>query len=159
MAPEKPGEGEATPSLNEALAELGPRQLALGKLDVKIVDAVKKLEEKLRARLSTRVVTSISLDETTQRVEVLAFGKLDGRWQLLIETGELDEPEFWKKQPLVSASREMRVRVFTGGFMEQLVRDAAKQLDEQIADRHEALKIADNLIDALGEEADDGIPF
>jgi hypothetical protein len=159
MAPETTGEGEATPSLNEALADLGPRQLALSKLDTRIVDAVKKLEEKLRARLSTRVVTSISLDEATEHVEVLAFGKHDGKWQLLIESGDLGDPAFWKKQPLVSASREMRVRVFTEGLMEKLVRDAAKQIDEQIEERHNAIKIADQLIDALGEEADDDIPF
>ncbi len=157
MTPEKSGEGEAVPSINEALAELGPRQLTLGKLDVRITEVVKTLEEKLRARLSTRVATGMFLDENTERVEVLAFGKHDGRWQFLIETGDLDQPELWKKQPLVSASRETRVRVFTEGFMEKLVRGAAKQLDEQIAERHSALKIADHLIDALG--ADDDTPF
>lgn len=146
------------PSLTEALAELGPRQRALGKLDTKLTEAVKTLEEKLRARLSTRVATDIFYDEATEQVELLVFGKHDGKWQLQIESGDIDQPELWKKQPLVSASRETRVRMFTGGFVEKLVRDAATQLDEQITKRQNALTMADALITAL-TGPDDDIPF
>jgi hypothetical protein len=52
---------------------------------------------------------------------------------------------------------DKRVRVLTGGFLEKLVRDAARQLDAQISERKNAIKIADSLIEVLDSatEADE----
>jgi hypothetical protein len=91
-----------------------------------------------------------TFEQGTEWGEVLAFGKWDGKWQLLIESGIIGDPEEeWKTQPLVTASRDQRVRVLTGGFLEKLVREAAVQLDAQISERKDAIKIADNLVEVL----------
>jgi hypothetical protein len=159
MKAKKTGEGGAVPSLNEVVSDLAPRRVALNNLDLKIVDALKRLEEKLRAHISTRVSISmeVTLEQGIEWGEMLTFGKWDGKWQLLIEAGVIGDPEDWKTQPLVTASRDKRVRVFTEGCMEKLVREAAAQLDVQIAERKEAIKIADNLVEVLesATEADE----
>lgn len=165
MAPvRKAGGGEATPSLTKVVSELKPRRLALSTLDTQLADTLRVVEEKLREHVSTRVSTCIELEvqdgQGTTWSEVLAFGKWDNKWQLLLESGLDEDPEGWKTQPLVTAAREKRVKVFTDGHMEKLIREAAKQLDAQIAEREAALKIASNLIEALdGEERLDDIPF
>lgn len=151
MAPKKRGDGEAVPPLQEVVSELTPRRVALGRLDITLLDSLKAIEEKLRTHLSTRVSVTIDsqLEEGMEWAEVLTFGKWDGKWQFLLEYGETSDPEGWKTQPLVTASREKRVSVFTGGFIERLVRAAVAQLDAQIAEREAAIKIASNLIAAL----------
>jgi len=156
----KAGGGEALPSLNSVLSTLATHRSKLDEYDKQLSEVVKTLEDKLRARISTRVFTVMQTGgefphELWQ--ERLTFGKWDGRWQLLIESGDIDDPESWKTQPLISAAREMRVRVFTDGFMEKLIREAGQQLEAQIAERVNAMKIASNLIDALA--VDDDIPF
>lgn len=159
MKAKKTGEGGAPPSLNEVVSDLAPRRVALNNLDLKIVDALKRLEEKLRAHISTRVSITMeaTFEEGIEWGEVLTFGKWDGKWQLLIETGVIGDPEDWKTQPVVTASREKRVRVLTEGFLEKLVREAAVQLDVQISERKKAIKIADNLVEVLesATEADE----
>lgn len=153
MAPKKRGDGEAVPlpPLQEVVSELTPRKLALGKLDLKLLDSLKAIEEKLREHLSTRVSVTIdsNIEEGMEWAEILTFGKWDGKWQFLLEYGETGDPDNWKTQSLVTASREKRVSVFTGGFIENLVRAAVAQLDEQIAERENAITIASNLIGAL----------
>lgn len=153
--------GEALPSLATVLSKIAKRRGDLDTLDTKLTESVTTLEEKLRNHISTRVSTVIQEGDPFDDQERLIFGKWDGRWQFLIETGGFDSPENWKTQPLVNASREMRVRVFTGGFMEKLVREAEQQLEAQIAEREKAMKVASNLIEALGPEGgpDDDIPF
>lgn len=160
MAPKKTGGSESMLPLKEIVADLGPRRITLDKLDLQILNAIQALEERLRARISTRVTTVIETTGTAggpEWAEILTFGKHDGQWQFLIENGDISDPEDWKRQPLSSASREKRARVFTEGFLEKLVREAAQQLDGQISERKQAVKIAENLIDALG--VDDDIPF
>lgn len=162
MAPKKLGGGEAVslPPLQQVVSELAPRKVTLGKLDLTLIDSLKTLEEKLRDHLSTRVTVNVdgAVDmEGGQWAEMLTFGKWDGRWQFLLEFGDPGDPEDWKTQPLVTASREKRVHVFTGGFVEKLVRAAVVQLDTQIAERENAVKIARSLIAAL--EVDNDRPF
>jgi len=163
MAPKKLGGGEATalPPLHEVVSELAPRKGALSKLDLKLVESLKTLEEKLREHLSTRVSVNVDsrFEEGMEWVEMLTFGKWDGRWQLLLESGDPGDPENWKTQPLVSASREKRVEVLTSGAIEKVVREAVTQLDAQIAEREHAMKVANDLITALTPGGDDDLPF
>jgi len=157
MEPKKLVDGEALslPPLQVIVSELAPRRIALAKLDIRLLDSLKTLEEKLREHLSTRV--SVLIDAEEDWVESLTFGKWDSKWQFLLENGAAGEPDSWKTQPLVTASREKRVSVFTDGFIEKLVRAAVEQLDAQIAERENAITIAGSLIGAL--EADDDLPF
>jgi hypothetical protein len=154
--------GEAVPPLEVVLSDIAKRNLTLGKLDLKIVSAVKTLEEKLRGHLSTRVSTTIdaSVEQGVEWCEVLTYGKLDGKWQFLIESGHTDDPDGWKTQPLASAAREKRIEVFTGGFLEKLVRGAAAHLEAQISEREKAIEIANSLIAAFAEHGvGDDHPF
>ncbi len=159
MTPRKQGGGGASPSLKDAVAELAPRKNTLGELDLKLLESLKTVEHKLREHLPTRVSVTIesNSDVGVEWAEVLTFGKWDGKWQFLLENGETNDPEGWKTQPLVTASREKRVTAFTGGHIEKLVRAAVSQLDAQITERENALAIASSVIDAL--EVDDDHPF
>ena len=152
------------PSLHKVVADLAPRRQTLSALDNKLSELVRTFEEKLREHVSTRVSTCIDSgmreEIGSSWIEMLTFGKWDNKWQFLLETGDDDDPENWKIQPLGSAPREKRVQVFTEGHMEKLIREASKQLDAQIAEREKAVKIADALIgvlDPLG--ADDDLPL
>jgi hypothetical protein len=160
----KAGGGEAAPPLQEVVAELAPRRQTLSALDNKLSELLRTIEEKFRDHVSTRVSTcinSVMQEEIgSSWVEMLTFGKWDNKWQLLLESGDDDDPENWKVQLLSSAPREKRVQVLTEGHMEKLIREASKQLDAQIADREKAVQIADALVVVLNPQgADDDLPF
>lgn len=145
------------PSLVKVVTELSQRRARIDALDTAISDLIKKIEEMLRAHVSTRVYTIIGGGPTTDHpgdpdelyVEQLVFGKHDGRWQLLVESGRMDEDVGWKTTPLLSAPREVRASVFSRGHAEKLVRGALAQLDEQIKEREHAYALASDLANAL----------
>lgn len=154
----KNGEGVPLPSLKQVVSALAPRRKTLNNLDLQLVEALKRVEDRLRAHISTRVSTELEtrFEEGAEWCEELTFGKLDGKWQLLIESGLVGDPEIWKAQPLVTSSRERRVQVLNGGFLEKLVHEAVAQLDAQIAEREAAIKMANNLADVLGSVTEAG---
>lgn len=78
----------------------------------------------------------------------LVFGKHDGKWQLLIELSLPDDTS--DITPLLSCSRETRLRVFSEGHLEALVRGAVSQLDKQLIAREAAVEKARKLVTALG---------
>lgn len=160
----KPADAPATPPpLVKIVNELSKRRVRIDALDTAISDLIKTIEETLRAHVSTRVYTPIGGGPSTDTpgdpdelyVEQLVFGKHDGRWQLLIEAGRLDDDRGWRTTPLLSAPREVRVSVFSGGHAEKLVRGALAQLDEQIKEREYAHALAQSLASALGGPDDD----
>jgi hypothetical protein len=150
--------GEALPSIKVVLDDLGRRQLQLDALDTQISNLIKRIEDALRKHISVRVCTDLhdySVDPNPIAFTLLAFGKLDGKWQLTIETGLLnDHDTSVTVKPLLSAPREMRMRVFNDGHVEAMVRGATAQLEQQIAQRRKAIETGCALAEAL-----DGIPF
>jgi hypothetical protein len=140
--------------LKKIVGGLAPRTAQISELDNTISTATKRLEEGLRAHISTRVSTTLQASDDGMWIEQLTFGKFDGRWQLLIESGEIDDENDWKTTPLVSAPRETRLNAFNNGHVEKLIRNALAQLDAQIKERVAAVEIAGRLIAVLEPEPD-----
>lgn len=147
--------GEAPPAIEEILGTLRDRRKRLDEADTRISDLIKEIETELQSHLNVRVSTDITdhSDGSTGGVETsLAFGKHDGKWQLIVEVDFPDGAA--NKTSLLSCAREMRVRVIAEGHVERLIRGAVGQLDKQIAVREKAIEKATELVVALG-----GIPF
>jgi hypothetical protein len=142
--------GEALPAIEHVLEALKDRRKRLDDADTQISNLIKDIETELQAHVNTRVWTDMT--DAGGPETVLAFGKHDSKWQLLIE---MEFPDgTGNTTPLLSCSREARVRVFAEGYIEALVRGAVAQLDKQLAVRENAISKATDLVRALG-----GIPF
>jgi hypothetical protein len=126
-------------TLREALAAAGRKSAQLADLDEQISVAIATIEERLRACVSTRIETPIDA-----RRSKLVFGKLDNKWQLIVE--DRDRP-----LPLLKATRSARARVFAEGVVLRLITSAADQLDAQVRDRDLALFAAGEVIALLTE--------
>lgn len=164
------------PGLPAVLKQLSDRTTQLNQLDDRIAKAISILEHALRKHLSVRVHQVISQHSTdfgsSDRLEVLTFGKHRGKWQLLIEWGTADLDRNFTADddgstPLLNCARDKRAAVFEGGHIEHLIRAAFVQCEEEIASRQKAVAIADRLLADLGATdleppsatADDDIPF
>lgn len=142
---------ESPPPLDIVLKALVERRTVLDKLDDKLSALIQRIESVLRMQVSTRITRVISEDE--RRIECLTFGKHDGRFMLLLESGfqERDgEISIDNCTPLLSTSRETRTLVFAEGHVEQLIRSAHEQFSEQIVMREKALVAAEQIANALG---------
>lgn len=136
--------------IKQALAELATTQERLNDLDTRISIAIRDVEERIRDHVSTRIAIVVGLPNRDEAV--LAFGKHDGKWCLVLEErgGPKSGPQ---RTPLLSVPREVRAEVFVGGHIEHLIRAAASQIADQIAGREVAVRNADELLDALGRPA------
>lgn len=144
--------GEALPAITDVLDTLKARRKRLDDADTQISNLIKEVETELVSHFNIRVWTDITDHDSSGFETVLAFGKHDGKWQLLIE---VDFPDGGSdKTPLLSCTRETRVRVFAEGHVEALIRGAVAQLDKQLVVREKAIDKATELVRALG-----GIPF
>lgn len=143
--------GEALPELSNILVELGKRSAALDSIDTEISQLISRVEEGLRVHFSVRISHTIAVHDG-EYIEQLVFGKMDGKWQLLIESGDLGDD--LSETPLISSPRETRARVFREGHVEAMIRGAVAQLDAQLTERRAALAAGNALAEAL-----DGIPF
>lgn len=146
---------EALPPLDAVLAELEDRRKKIDEADTQLSSLIAQAEKALQNLFSIRVSTSIDDPREASDVEhFLVFGKHDAKWQLLIESCNLNMFEGDDVKPLLSCSREIRLKIFTEGHLETLIRGAVAQLDKQLAVREDALKKARSLILDLGE-----VPF
>lgn len=146
--------GDALPALSQVLTDLAKRSAALDAIDTQISQLITRVEDGLREHFSIRISHPIHRDFGGEDYEDLVFGKWDGKWQLLIESGDIGSPDDPAVTPLMSSAREMRAKVFVEGHVEAMIRGAVAQLDEQLAQRRAALETASALAEAL-----DGIPF
>ena len=144
--------GEALPAITDVLDTLKSRRQKLDEADTRISDLIKDVESALEAHFNIRVWTDITDYEKNGWPTVLAFGKHDGKWQLVIEVEFPDGAD--SKTPLQSCSRDTRLRAFVDGHVEDLIRGAVTQLDKQLEVREKAIDKASELVRALG-----GIPF
>lgn len=143
---------EALPAIENVLESLQDRRKRLDEADTRISTLIQNIEAELQTHLNIRVSTDITDYDTNGFPTVLVFGKQDGKWQLIIEAEFPDGTS--DKTPLLSCSRETRVRVFTDGHVEALIRGAVGQLDKLLAVRDKAIGKATDLVHALG-----GVPF
>ncbi len=145
--------GEALPAIADVLDTLRERRKRLDDADTLISTLIKDVEKELQAHFNIRVWTDITEYQSGGAFPtVLAFGKQGGKWQLVVETEFPDGTD--DKTPLLSCSRETRVRMISDGHLEELIRGAVGQLDKLIAVREKAVEKAEDLVRALG-----GIPF
>lgn len=164
---------ESSPQLDIVLKNLAERRTALDKLDDKLSALIRRIESVLRTQVSTRITRLIDRHEP-DGLEFLTFGKYDGKFMLLIESGtprRNGEIRVDNATPLLNTSREMRTFVFAEGHVEQLIRSAHEQVSQQIAMREKALAAAQQLANALGsfsvvedsttsdQSSDDDLPF
>ncbi|MBP6842776.1 MAG: hypothetical protein KA201_03505 [Kofleriaceae bacterium] len=144
------------PPLDNILSELSKRRVELDALDTQISSLIRRVEEGLRKHFSTRIALDISNAHQVDKREYtfLAFGKHEGKWQLLLEEGDYAAPEHEQVIPLTSAPRETRANVFAWNKIEALVRNAVGELDKQLNERRLALETGAAIAQAL-----DGAPF
>lgn len=120
----------------QLLVEMAKRSKELGALDSQLSERIVETVKLLRQHVSVPIDTVF--DENTD----LVFCKSDGKWCLVLVTDD-------KETPLLSATREDRVRVFEENLIEQLIRDGLVQLEEMVEQRKSALCKADEILEAL----------
>lgn len=150
--------GEALPAIKDVLTEVQARHKELDALDTEVSKLIKRIEDGMRKHFSVRVWTIITDDQEREQgwQVILAYGKAAGKWQLLAESGPVDDADRWDSTPLLSSPREMRARCLHNGHIEQLLRDAGKQLAAELVARRAAVEAGKMIADSLD---DDGIPF
>lgn len=122
--------------LKDVLKVVHDRSIELDRMDDAVAEQIKLLEEKIHRVLNVSIFTPI--DDHTE----LAFGKHCGKWHLLVVNDS-------ETKPLSSASREVRVLMFSSGAIERLLQNGVSQMDEMIQTRHQAIDIANQLITVL----------
>lgn len=135
-------------TLADVLPELAKKRERLSKLDSDISALIKSVESALREHISVRVSTELRNDGDLWS-ERLSFGKWDNKWQLLVESGMLDDDSDWKTVPLLSCTREMRTKVFVRGHLQELIFKALDHHDSQISEREEALELGMQMLSEL----------
>jgi len=123
-------------------------------LEHELANALEALNESLRqveqvlTELNLGVTASVTLDESEDGwVQCLRFGKVGKGWRLLLESGPKGRFGEWHESPLLSASKEVRVRavVMLPALFDALISEAESQLN-QIKDRTaEAHALADKV--------------
>lgn len=107
--------------------------------DDRLRERIQKVEDQLRKHISVRIDTALEDGLNSPR---LMFCKYDKAWQLVVITDG-------HETPLVNASRETRVRVFTEKRIEKLLHDGLAQMDIMIKMRELAIVEADKILDAF----------
>jgi hypothetical protein len=154
----KTSEG-AAPALDGVIARIADRGRRLDLLDDQLGELIKRAEDALAGHLSVRVSVQLPTTESDDPshmtfVELLVFGKENGRWQLLLEDGPDDgDPDLWRATPLSSAPRDRRAQMFAEGWIEKLLDAALAHLDREIAERESALAKAESLTSTLERSA------
>lgn len=97
----------------------------LNRLDDQVAICIREFEE----RLATRLTISV---EVKFRDGLLAWMKHDSKWQLVFTKNE-------KHQPLLSASRHMRVEAVNGG-LDLLLDQIETSLRDNITERKQTLE-------------------
>lgn len=110
---------QLTDDLNEAFRKT---ETALQKLGLGVYARVQLYSEDIRDDRGTIVGDSSTF---------LAFGKLDGKWRLLLEVDHSERDETYQ-QPLVNASREDRLAA--SRHLEALLEAMAEAIDREIAE-------------------------
>jgi len=146
--------------LTAVLKHLASRRSELDQLDDDLASNIRRVEEALRKHVGVRIELDLSMDPKGDEIHTLAYGKHDGRWQLVYEISSGLEDV--SATPLVSASRELRMNMFVCGHVDALIRSAQEQIEAQLKLRKQAIAAADTIEKALIEaatEADEDIPF
>lgn len=123
----------SAPNLVDVLDSVKERRKRLDDADTRISQLLQTIEGELQKHCNVRVSVNVTEPEGVPIDEVLVFGKHDGKWQLIVEAEFADGSG--QVTPLLSCTREMRVRAITQGHIEALVRNAASQLDKLLAER------------------------
>ena len=148
--------------LTAVLKQLASRRSELDQLDDDLASNIRRVEEALRKHVGVRIDLDLSMGPEGDEIHTLAYGKHDGRWQLVYEISRA--PEDVSATPLVSVSRELRMTMFVGGHVDALIRSAQEQIEAQLKLRKQAIAAADTIEKALIEaaataEVDDDLPF
>lgn len=125
-------------TLAESLAAIVPLQAELNTIDDGLATLIVRIEEALRTRVSVRL--SVAAWEGSR----LCFGKVSGRWHLLIESPK-------HETILANCSREVRARVLKERLVEQLIVDAKAHIADQIEGRKAAVDAALSVLTLLAE--------
>lgn len=129
--------------------ELRTEHASVDAEDDAISSGLRQFEENLAKLLRIRVGTLMSAEDTghgRSLYRMLAFTKLESGWKLVIETGyDDDEPGEQHVAPLLSASREVRTEVVTGGYLQKLLETAVTELKEQVGKKRQARTALDQL--------------
>ena len=139
--------GDPAPAIEHVLDSLQLRRRRLDEADTTISNLIKDVETQLQTHINIRVWIDITEPDKSYE-QTLAFGKHDGKWQLVVEADFPDGSS--DKTPLLSCTRETRVRVFADGHVEALIRGAVEQLDQMLTVREKAVDKASELVRALG---------
>ena len=118
------------------------RQAELDAIDSKIAARLEEIAKLLRTVVSIRI--SVTLSDGGE----LLFGKLDGNWTFIYCDGSEDADDV----RLASAPRDVRAEMLVDGHIERLVDSACAQLTAQLAERDQALAIADRLVGDLEQQ-------
>jgi DNA-binding FrmR family transcriptional regulator len=119
------------------LSAIRDAQRRLDDADTKLAERLAIIEEQLRALVHVRIRTQLDGPRT------LEFGKIGGSWRLMVVYASGDEC------PLLSCSREERVKALLGGAIERLIRGAVEQIDRMIEERERSHAEALRLISVL----------
>jgi hypothetical protein len=108
--------------------------------------------QKLGLGVRARIVMSSSVIEDGRGNGVgtetiwLTYGKLDGKWRLLLET-ELSDRDDIVVEPLLNASREDRVSA--SQRLDDLLRAMVEEVDREIAEVDDARERVDTFLQAV----------
>ena len=125
--------------LKPILMRAGEVSKKLAEEDDRLRERIQKIEDQLRKHIQVRIDTALEDGLNSPR---LMFCKFDSAWQLVVLTDG-------NEVPLVRASREVRVRVFTEKRIEKLLHDGLKQMDVMIQMRELAIAEADKILEAF----------
>lgn len=138
------------PTLAEALASIPERRNALNTLDDRLAEVIAHVEHVLHTGLRITVPFDITYDTEDGRF-ILAYGKSNGRWQILWGN-EADDDS--RDKALLSAPRQHRAAVFVPDEagqspMEHLLVEAAESLSHYTGERAPQLEVAERLAGIL----------
>ncbi|WP_437716253.1 SIMPL domain-containing protein [Sorangium sp. So ce448] len=117
-------------------------------------NALERVEQALSA-LNLGVTAAVNLDPDANPRDdwnqYVRFGKDGSTWRLLLESGPMDgEPEDWSQSPLLSTSKEVRLRAVDRlpALIDRLVEVAERQVGEFRAAAAKAKALADAIAEA-----------
>jgi hypothetical protein len=96
--------------MTDALAKAREARQTLAAATEELNDSIAKAEQELLA-LKLGVTASVLLEQGEDWESYLRFGKHGDKWRLVYESGPvMGEPEDWRDEPLLNASKEVRLR-------------------------------------------------
>jgi len=102
---------------------------------------IERAEKALRA-LRLNVSASVDLETHEDWSSQLTFRKEDKEWRLLVDVGPDDDVEGvnWKSQPLITTSRELRLRALA--LLPALEKALVERVEKQMAEARETVATA-----------------